>query len=149
MNDVSTSKSPGSRRWRIFAVLLAAIVTPLAASVLYAYPPTEYDFYPLCMFHWLTGWHCPGCGATRCLYSLLHGDLEQALAFNPVFVIASPFLIYGGLRLVYEFGTCKKAPGAIRTPAWTATLILVVLAAFWSARNINAYPFNLLAPHVL
>jgi hypothetical protein len=130
-------------------VLLAAAVIPWATSILYRYSPAEHDFYPRCVFHWLTGWHCPGCGATRCLYSLLHGDLAQALAYNPLFLIASPFLIYGGLRLGYEMATGKKAPGKIHTPTWTMPVVLAILLAFWIARNIDAFPFSVLAPHVL
>src|SRR4051794_38488830 len=76
------------------AILLAA-ATPLAivaAAVLYSFPPTAYSFYPPCVFHLVTGLHCPGCGATRCVYSLVHGDLRQAAAYNPLLLVILPFL---------------------------------------------------------
>src|SRR5436309_1071471 len=76
------------------AVLLAAaLALPLGAVVLFSFPPSEYGFYPPCVLHQLTGLHCPGCGATRCLHALLHGDLAQAAAYNILFVLALPFLV--------------------------------------------------------
>src|SRR4029077_15194960 len=32
------------------------------SGVLYTFSPTEHSFYPICLFHALTGWQCPGCG---------------------------------------------------------------------------------------
>lgn len=41
-----------------------------------------------CPFLWLTGVPCPGCGMTRALRCLLHGELRAACAYNPlVFVL--------------------------------------------------------------
>lgn len=35
-----------------------------------------------CPFHAVTGWYCPGCGGTRALGALLHGDIPGALRDN-------------------------------------------------------------------
>ena len=43
--------------------------------------------FPPCMFYAATGWHCPGCGLTRCLHALAHGDLPQAMAMNPLLLV--------------------------------------------------------------
>jgi hypothetical protein len=141
--------SSESRRWRtrIVLVLLAAVVIPVGASILYVYSPAEYSYVP-CMFNKITGLHCPGCGATRCVHALLHGDLEQALAYNALFVILSPWLAYAFLRMAYEAWTGRRAR-RIRVPAWGITILFSVLILFWIARNIDVYPLNLLAPHTL
>ena len=131
---------------RIVLVVLVAVVMPVGASVLHAFPPSEYSFYPGCAFHKLTGWHCAGCGATRSLASLLHGDLAQAWAYNPLFVLLSPWLAYGAARLGYTSWTDKPAPGP-GLSARGATILVAVLAVFWIARNIDVYPLYLLAPH--
>ena len=55
-----------------------------AALVLYRFPPERYAFYPTCPFHTLTGWDCPGCGSTRALAALLHGEPVRALSLNPL-----------------------------------------------------------------
>jgi uncharacterized protein DUF2752 len=69
---------------------------------------------PLCPLANLTGWPCPGCGITRALLALLHGNLGQALAIQPL----SPLI--GLLLAVYLGGGWL---GYVRTgeptPPWT------------------------------
>src|SRR5438309_1565626 len=108
MSETPAAKLPRSWSTRILVVLGAAVVVPVGASLLYHYPPTEYGFYPRCFFYWATGLHCPGCGMTRCAAALVHGDLEQALAYNPLFVVLLPFLMCGGSRSAYEMWTGAK-----------------------------------------
>ncbi|HEU4848827.1 MAG TPA: DUF2752 domain-containing protein [Terrimesophilobacter sp.] len=48
--------------------------------------PYAETIFPPCPLLHLTGWQCPGCGGTRSLYSLLHGDLLGSLAMNPLVV---------------------------------------------------------------
>lgn len=38
------------------------------------------------------GFFCPGCGGTRAVYDLAHGDVIGALSMNPLFVLAVPLL---------------------------------------------------------
>lgn len=150
-NDVPASKEPAattnSSQWasRIVVTLIAAVAIPLGVSLLYCYAPTEHTFYPGCTFHWLTGFHCPGCGATRCCHALVHGDIEQAFAWNPLFVILLPALLFAAFRTGYTMWTGKPAPG-YRLPGWFTKILLWTLIAYWVARNIPYYPFNLLAP---
>ena len=35
---------------------------------------------PACVFHEVTGWACPGCGATRCVRYALRGAFVAAFA---------------------------------------------------------------------
>jgi hypothetical protein len=39
---------------------------------------------PLCPVKWLTGHDCPTCGVTRALFALLHGNVAEAAALNPI-----------------------------------------------------------------
>jgi hypothetical protein len=100
--------------------------------------------FPPCLFHALTGLHCPGCGTTRALHQLLHGNIRAALGLNLLMVASLPFLAYAfvskGLVL---FG--RRLPVVFSHPAWTWALFALVIL-FWILRNIPAYPFSLLAP---
>lgn len=141
--------APSSRRrGRIALVLLLAVVVPIGASILYSYPPTEYTFYPGCMLRWLTGLHCPGCGGTRAAHALLHGDLAQAFAYNPLLVLMSPLLLYSCCRVSYTFWTGQKAPGPTLT-GWGVKILVATIFAYGIARNIDIYPLSLLAPHAI
>ncbi len=98
---------------------------------------------PPCPSYWLTGLYCPGCGATRALHALLHGDIEKALSMNPVFVLALPIV----LLLIFHHAT--KLPARLIVMAnffsdarpWACLLI-----GFAVLRNLPWYPFSLLAP---
>jgi hypothetical protein len=129
-------------------VLLAAVVLPAVATIVYHFPPEEYGFYPGCVFHAVTGWHCPGCGATRCCSALLHGDVAQAFAYNPLFMVASPLLLASLLQMAYGQWTGRRGP-LPRLPPWSIYLIFWVIVAYWVLRNIDVYPLTLLAPHTL
>jgi hypothetical protein len=120
---------------------------PAALVLLYVLPP-DMSFLPPCWLHWLTGLHCPGCGATRSTRALLHGDLCQALAYNPLFVLMLPFLAYVGIPWLYGLWLGQSSSRG-RVPAWTTSVLLGVLIAFAILRNVDVYPFSLLAPHDL
>src|SRR5215472_13657034 len=99
MNPAPPSLSPPLNRSlnRRLAVVFA-LMALAGCVVLYFFNPTSYHFYPVCQFHQLTGLHCPGCGATRALYALLHGDLVTALHDNALFVA---LLAAAGLRGIW------------------------------------------------
>lgn len=135
-------------RWsrRILLVFAAAVGIPAVATLVYHFPPSEYKFYPPCPLNKITGLHCPGCGATRCVGALVRGDFEQAFAYNPMFILLLPLIAYGLWRSGYRSWTGRIAPGYV-VPEWALKVLIVVLAAYFIARNIPVYPFDLLAPH--
>jgi hypothetical protein len=48
----------------------------------------------LCLFKATIGWTCPGCGMTRALHLLMHGELSRSVSFNPRVVVAAPLLAF-------------------------------------------------------
>jgi hypothetical protein len=124
------------------------VLVPLGAVILYAVPPAENHLYPQCIFHLLTGLHCPGCGTTRCLHALLHGDLAQAAAYNILILIALALFGVWGLRRGSAVVTGRPLR-SWRLPTWSMRLLLYALLAFWVLRNLDVTPFNFLAPHEL
>jgi hypothetical protein len=120
----------------------------MGTAILYRYNPEAGGFFPPCVFHTLTGLHCPGCGGTRCAHALVHGDLPQALAYNPLLVVALPFLAVGLLDLAGQLWTGRRL-WRRRLPAWSIYVIFGVILAYWALRNVDVYPLTLLAPHRL
>lgn len=114
------------------AVVLAAV----AAVVLYAVDPTRYWVTPPCPYLTLTGWACPGCGLTRSVHFLLHGQLATAFSYNPwVFVSAPAGVVFWMTpRLTDE-------TSAVRVRTALAWGMLACTLAFWVWRNTDVYPF--------
>ena len=84
---------------RILIVAGAAIAALAGAVYLYFHNPHS---YPLpCVFYSLTGFYCPGCGAGRASYSLLHGRFLDAFCYNPVMTVLLPLLaLYVAARAI-------------------------------------------------
>ena len=107
-----------------------------ACIVLLIAPPgsTLGKWLPKCMFHQLTGLYCPGCGATRALSALLHGDVLVSLHNN---LLLFPLLASIAFMIVKP-GISLKRPVAIA--------ILAAVLLFTVLRNIPVAPFTYLAP---
>ena len=107
----------------------------LILTVLYLVNPAESKMVPPCLFNDLTGFYCPGCGTLRATHALLHGDIGNAIAKNPLLFVIFPALgiLAFNKKWLYH-----------RYTAWGA---LAVIVLFWALRNIPAWPFSLLAPH--
>src|SRR5664279_1548131 len=71
----------------VFAVIVLGATAIGAGAVVFFFNPATHGFYPICLFHELTGWNCPGCGGTRSVYALLHGNVALALKDNALFVV--------------------------------------------------------------
>jgi hypothetical protein len=68
----------------------------IAIPALFALLPTPYiESLPgVCIFRHFFGFECPGCGMTRALSALVHGDLAAALRFNRSVLVVFPLLCY-------------------------------------------------------
>jgi hypothetical protein len=154
MNDLDETDALNApnQRWgsRIIVVLFTLVFAPLALTLLCRYydPHGTNSYFPGCYFKEWTSLNCPGCGSTRCLYALLHLDLAQALAYNPLFVLALPYLIFAVFCMLYTMWTGKLAPYG-RMPGWATKCLFAIIVCYWILRNIDVYPLNLLAPHDL
>ena len=66
---------------------------------------------PLCPFRLVTGLPCPGCGLTRSLVSLLHGDVSAAVCFHPLGpVVASVLLALAIVELRRTWQAARSGP---------------------------------------
>lgn len=116
-----------------------------AAFVAGYFDPSTAGFFPVCPLFALTGLACPGCGMTRGLHALLHGDILTALDYN---LILPGILFFFGYLFVSLILIAVRGRGLnfkIFTP-------LVLWGFFGFAfvftilRNLPYYPFNILYP---
>ena len=123
-------------RQKMLALGLFLLAAATACVVVLKFPPgsSAAQRLPKCLFHEWTGLYCPGCGGTRALYALLHGDLKTSLHENllliPAGLTAAALIAFPGIVL--------------RRPV--AVAIIAVVVGFAVLRNIPYAPFTALAP---
>ena len=120
----------------------AAIWGSLAAggAYLYAFEPGKTGIFPVCPFQALTGFNCPGCGTTRALHQLLHGNVVAAFELNPLTILLLPVLAYALVSFTKSAITGRAMPAVSIPPKYVWVSVVVVLG-FWIFRNTPLYPF--------
>jgi hypothetical protein len=68
-------------------VLLAAALPSKGAGV------------PICLFRYLSGLPCPGCGLTRSFSCILHGDFERGYDYHPFGYFLLPLFLLAASTL--------------------------------------------------
>ena len=116
-----------------------------AGSVLFLFDPAEYGFYPVCLFHKLTGLNCPGCGGLRALHQLAHGHLAQAFHLNPLLVLSLPIVLWLLTRQILGQAEKRSGLAAFTRPQWPWILLSVVVL-FGVVRNLSVPPIASLSP---
>jgi hypothetical protein len=122
--------------------LLVWLTLAAAGTYLFIFEPGKSGFFPACPFRMLTGFTCPGCGSTRGLHRLLHGDVIAAFEFNPLMVLSLPFLLYALVRYTTAAVTGRPLQQN-RLNAKYIWMLFAVIMSFWVIRNTRLYPFSI------
>ncbi len=92
-----------------------------------------------CPFHDATGLDCPGCGATRACFNVLHGRVVNALHYNALAVLVGasllPYLVLRRLGVL-------RVPARLRASIVARHPVMVVVTALlaWTLfRNLPAF----------
>jgi hypothetical protein len=124
--------------WAVWAVLAAAV------GYVLGYDPTDHTPDPTgpCLWHALFGIDGPGCGGTRMLWYLLHGDLVQAARHHLPALIALPLALYALLAWTTA-ATVARRPPVPRLPrsAWPAYAAFFLIHTT-VLRNLPWEPFT-------
>lgn len=130
------------RRLPIAAALGVAAIA--GVGLLYAFDPNSASSpFPGCLFHAITGLYCPGCGITRMLHALVHGDLARAASMN---VLALAGLPVFGVFIAEQAGAPRWLDGPLRRVLFDGRLWIGAAIAFGVLRNLPWAPFAALAP---
>jgi hypothetical protein len=117
-----------------------------AGAAVVAFDPFERQAIG-CPLHELTGLHCPGCGATRASFLLLHGDALGALRHNLLLLPIGIWLVGWWLHTVHPAATSWLAGWSVplrdRSNGVRYTLFAAVIG-FTVFRNLPT--FDWLAP---
>ena len=87
-----------------------------------------------CLFHLVTGFYCPGCGGTRSVRFLIHGNWRESFIYHPVVpymaLVAAAELITWLLSKVFK----KKKLFIGRLPLFVYVGLGIVLIN-WAYKN--------------
>ena len=89
---------------------------------------------PSCLWHRWTGLPCPGCGTTRALVRVLHGDVTAGFLLNPLASCAACVFVVAGLSAPAWLATGGLVPVLESRPrpvALAAATALIVLNWAW------------------
>jgi len=121
-----------SAKW---PVLISGSVVALGAAILFWFDPSQYAFYPHCIFHQVTGYLCPGCGSLRAMHQLLHGNLASAWRFNALLVSSLPLLSLWLVVILWRMHVHGRVLAQFRL-AWLWTGLAAILL-FGILRNLS------------
>jgi hypothetical protein len=139
MNSVPPKISPANQRLTAPVVGLVAVAGIGVAATVYFFNPSVHHFYPVCLFHQLTGLNCPGCGGTRAFYALLHGDVITALHDNALLVAGLALAAARGAW--FALNRWRGRPNGVLFPPRLLIPLLVVGGVFGVLRNLPAFAF--------
>lgn len=92
------------------------------------------SFYIPCLFHWLTGYYCPGCGVTRMFFAILKLNFYQAFRFNPlVFILLCLFIMYMLIKVIFKINYV--------IPKRVYYVLIGIIILFGILRNIPLFSF--------
>lgn len=135
--------------WKARLGLSACAAALACAGALYLYFMGPGNIPLICVFHEVTGLYCPGCGAGRACYSILHGQFLEAFCYNPLMTVLLPLIgLYIAARMVdwvVAGGNHIDRKINVKFLTW----VLVIVVVYGVLRNIPVFPFTLLAPEGL
>lgn len=140
----STRRLPLCGMHKILLFFVVGVAVAMTVAMMLGLTPIRSS---VCLFHALTGWHCPGCGGTRAVRALLHGEWAEALHQHALFVLLLPTAAYAGTSFACRRFRGRHLPGGRWFERPHPYVALIALAtAFFVARNLPWPPFDMLAP---
>ena len=92
-----------------------------------------------CPFKWLTGFPCPGCGGTRVLVALLHGQFIEALSINPLSVLVILFAIAAPIWLFVDCYNNTNTLQRVMREKWSNNVTYIVAVIILINWMLNLY----------
>lgn len=136
-------KEPGRLEDELYVLGLIFMVFGGIAFLIYYFvfvpvlPPNACIFWKL--FHI----YCPGCGGTRAVRALLHGELGKSIWYHPVVLYTT--VVFGGFMLTHtlEKFSVLHIKGW-KFHEWYLYGALVLIIVNWILKNVLLLGFNII-----
>ena len=116
----------------VIIIVLAVIIYLIQGHFTHIYIP--------CLFHSVTGLWCAGCGGSRMVISILHGDFKQAFYYNQLLFVSTPIFLFFFIDYIISNIISKKELYK-SIPKFVYYIYIVLLVLFMILRNIYPYFF--------
>ncbi|MEU4469869.1 DUF2752 domain-containing protein [Micromonospora sp. NPDC023888] len=130
-----------SPRWAVPLAAVGCVAAGMGYALLSNPAHAAPDAAPTCLLKLTTGLDCPGCGGTRALWYVLHGDLPAAARHHFLFIFALPFLAYLFVAWAGNQAFGWRLP-ELRISSKVTVGFLGVWLAFSVLRNLPWAPFT-------
>lgn len=90
----------------------------------------------MCGFIYFLHLYCPGCGGTRSVDYLLHGQLFNSFASHPLILYLVALFLSYFLPATYTYAIKRNGRKYYRFRPWTLYLMLAVILVFFVGRNL-------------
>lgn len=96
---------------------------------------SEPDAPEVCMIKYVTGVPCPSCGSTRSVYSLLKGDLLNAIYINPLGILVFIVMVILPFWIAWDVASKRSTlyrfyrgiENKLAKPVYAIPLILLII----------------------
>lgn len=87
-----------------------------------------------CMLYSLLGVYCPGCGGTRAILYLLHGNILKSLWYHPIVIYTA--IIYLGFMLSHTLSKIKGSHiKGWKFHSWYLYVAMIIIFLNWGLKN--------------
>jgi hypothetical protein len=118
------------------------VCTAGLAAVYLVNPNAADSPFPPCLFKAATGLDCPGCGGTRAMHALLHGDFAAAADHHVLIFAIVPLLAYVVVRFVLDQFDVRLP--RLHLHRWMAYAAVGLIGVFSVVRNLPLEPLTYL-----
>jgi hypothetical protein len=122
---------------------LGALGLAACVGMWFAHPETPGGPIPPCPLRQLFGIDCPGCGGSRMMWYLMHGDVPKALHYNAVALVIVLALVYAWFAWFMQRWRGMKLP-TWHDKLWAGLVFCAVIPLWFVIRNLPFVPFTML-----
>ena len=119
------------RKKKAIIIWGGAILMGIAAS----FVMIRLNFYLPCPFRSLTGYLCPGCGATRMFLNLFQLDFIGAFKSNGMLLSSQPFILFISAEMTVSYVNDGKLTNS-KTSGRIAVALIACFVVFGILRNL-------------
>ena len=122
-------------RKRILNVIKIYVIL-LLVFIGYYYINKYTGFYIPCIIREITGFKCPGCGITHCLFAIYNLNFKEAFYHNPLVFIYLPFIVAYFIYETYLYIYDKSDKILVKIPKVFEIILILITILYGVFRNI-------------